>query len=186
MDSRSNLILGVVSIVLALVAGFAWIPLDTGSGIIEHARRQVVIGDAMAPTLAVIVVATGGLLLCVFERRSTTEATLSRQNLSFLAVAATVLLAGLVLMRWAGPVAVWILDGRAEGMDAYRPLRDTAPWKYIGYLAGGIVLIAVPIMLTERRRSWTALAIALLATSFLVLVYDVPFEDLLLPPNGDV
>ena len=186
MASRPNLWLGLICILAALLVGLLWIPLDTGTGIVERVRRQVVIGDALAPAVAAIIVAIGGLSLCLVERKSRDQAALTRRHLAFLAASTAVLAAGLFLMRWTGPAVVSMFDGRPDGLDAYRPLRDTAPWKYIGYMVGGTVLIAAPIVLTERRLSLKAVAIACLATAALVLIYDFPFEDLLLPPNGDV
>jgi len=83
---------------------------------------------------------------------------------------------------WLGPAAVWALteDG------AYRNLRDTAPWKYVGYVAGGTLLVAGLMALVEGNVTWRGVMIGLLATLALIAVYDLPFEDLLLPPNGDV
>ena len=91
------------------------------------------------------------------------------------------LLLSIMLMRWAGPEVTELITGQD-----YRPLRDTVPWKYIGYLMGGTSMIASLIFLAERRFRWSRLLIALGVTVALILFYDLPFEDLLLPPNGDV
>jgi hypothetical protein len=69
---------------------------------------------------------------------------------------------------------------------SYRDLRDTLPWKYIGFLLGSTGLITTCIAAIETRFSWRALLIALVATTALMALYDLPFDDLLLPPNGDV
>jgi len=42
------------------------------------------------------------------------------------------------------------------------------------------------IALTERRCTWRAALIAAVAPALIALCYDAPFDDLLLPPNGDV
>lgn len=186
MESRANLWLGAVCVLAALLVGLLWIPLDTGTGMIERVRRQTATGDSLAPSVTAIIVATGGLSLCLVERRFRDQAAMTRKNLAFLAASTAVLAATLIPMRWTGPVVVSLFDGRPDSLDAYRPLPDTAPWKYIGYMVGGTILIAVPIALIERRSSPKAFAIAFLATVVLVLVHDFPFEDLLLPPNGDV
>ena len=65
-------------------------------------------------------------------------------------------------------------------------MRDTAPWKYIGFILGGVVLIAGLIALVEGRVSLRGVVLGLMATFALIVVYDLPFDDLLLPPNGDV
>jgi len=89
----------------------------------------------------------------------------------------------LFLMRYAGPLILQLF----EGTDAqYRLLRDTAPWKYFGFIAGGLWLIISLIVLNERRLRWQHILIALAAVLVLIAFYDLPFEDLLLPPNGDV
>jgi hypothetical protein len=68
----------------------------------------------------------------------------------------------------------------------YRPLRASVPWKYLGYVAGGAMLIFGLISLAERRMRPEHLFLSFVAALALALLYDLPFEDLLLPPNGDV
>lgn len=86
----------------------------------------------------------------------------------------------LILMRYAGPVVLAWSEG------GYRPLRATAPWSYIGFLLGGTVMIGALTGLTMRRLSLRDFAIGFAAALVIALLYDVPFEDLLLPPNGDL
>ena len=86
-------------------------------------------------------------------------------------------------MRWTGPAAVALFGPEGVG---YRALRDTVPWKLIGFLCGGTVMILGPIVLVERRLRWQAVAVAVVATVAMIVIYDLPFDDLLLPPNGDV
>jgi len=38
----------------------------------------------------------------------------------------------------------------------------------------------------EGRLSVVSVGVAILATIILIIIYDFPFDDLLLPPNGDV
>ena len=42
------------------------------------------------------------------------------------------------------------------------------------------------VAFVEGRVSLRALVVAALAVIGIILLYDVPFEDVLLPPNGDV
>jgi len=94
----------------------------------------------------------------------------------------------LVIMRWLGPmlvsvaVGVGLLDTQAN----YRALRDTLPWKLVGFVAGGGLLVTLLCWFAERHWSWRRLGIGLLIALGIALVFDLPFEDLLLPPNGDV
>ena len=47
-------------------------------------------------------------------------------------------------------------------------------------------LVAPEARAVERQVRWSRVLLALGVTLILALLYDVPFEDLLLPPNGDV
>ena len=68
----------------------------------------------------------------------------------------------------------------------YRPLRATPPWHYIGFLVGGTILIGGLTSLVEQRLSAHSFVIGFIATLVVALLYDLPFDDLILPPNGDV
>jgi hypothetical protein len=74
-----------------------------------------------------------------------------------------------------------------SGLDLeYRLLRDMIGIKHIGFLIGGVIMVGGMITVVEGRLSRRALIIGLIWSLVLILVYDLPFEDLLLPPNGDV
>ena len=92
----------------------------------------------------------------------------------------------LVIMRYAGPAVVAIANMLQGGELEYRLLRDTAPWKYIGFFTGGVLMIGGMISLVEGRFRGRTLVAAILAVVAMIVIYDVPFDDLLLPPNGDV
>lgn len=173
-------VLGLFCVILALVVAFLWIPLDVETGLIEKVRRQTSIGDAAMPSLACVFIFVGGAMLFLPSRIPAVG--LTRGNLGFLFGLLVILAVTFALMRWLGPVAANILG--AEG--GYRPLRDTVPWKYIGYLTGGTVMVAGLMALAEGRFTRRGLIVGFLASAALVVVYDLPFEDLLLPPNGDV
>jgi len=84
-------------------------------------------------------------------------------------------------MRYAGPAVAAVMTE-----EGYRPLRATIPWKYIGYLSGGTVLVgglSGLVRLELRLSDW---AITFVAARLIVLAYDLPFDDLLLPANADV
>lgn len=183
---RSNLLLALVCIAFALVLLFVWIPLDTDTGILEKARRRWVIGDALAPSVAALFILLGGLVLLAFERNDPDQPTLSAAQLVFMARVLLVIFVSLMVMRYLGPLVVEASNLFRDAPAEYRLLRDTAPWKYIGYFVGGSMLVTGLIAMIEGAMSWRALRIATIATLVLIAIYDLPFEDLLLPPNGDV
>ena len=170
--------LGLICIAAAVLIVFVWVPLDAGSGIVEKVRRRWEIGDGLAPTFAggLLGLAGGLLLLSPGEGKA-----LTRANAAWLFGLLAGLIAAFALMRWAGPaLAALLTDG------GYRPLRDTVPWKYVGYGLGGAVLITDLIAAVERRVTVRAVLIGTIAAAALAALYDLPFDDLLLPPNGDL
>ncbi|MEM1151512.1 MAG: hypothetical protein AAGI03_13285 [Pseudomonadota bacterium] len=179
--SRANLYLGLGALLLALFAIFVWVPLDTDTGLLETVRRRTTIGDALAPTIALSVIALGGLLL-LFEKRAPDQPALSPAHLSYAGGFLALLLVAVFAMRWSGPLAAGLLSDVPD----YRLLRDTAPWKWIGFAAGGVILVTGSISLIERRLSLRALLVGLGIVLALIAIFDLPFDDLLLPPNGDV
>ncbi|WP_164658152.1 hypothetical protein [Tropicibacter sp. Alg240-R139] len=184
--SNGNLILGAATIAFAILVIFIWIPLDTQTGLIEKVRRQVTIGDALAPTIAASFLAIGGLMLVLFERNADDQPKVSPQDVLFgLALIASIIISILV-MRYAGPATVGLWNLLSGSEAEYRLLRDTAPWKYIGFLLGGTVMITMLVSLVEGRLRVKTLMIAFISVSVMAAIYDLPFDDLLLPPNGDV
>ena len=182
----ANRILGLVAIAAALAAIFLWVPLDTDTSLIEKVRRQVSIGDALAPTVAAAFVLLGGGLLVIVEGGRADTSRLTRANGAYLATLILWFALCLAVMRWLGPAVVALLAPGGEDAASYRALRDTAPWKYIGYLAGGTLLVGGTIAWVEGRPSLRAVLIGAAATLAMIALYDLPFDDLLLPPNGDV
>jgi len=185
-QSNGNLILGAVTVIFAVMVIFVWIPLDTQTGLIEKVRRQVTIGDALAPTIAAGFLLIGGLLLVLTERHAPNQPRVSATDVGFgltlvLAVAVSVL-----VMRYAGPATLGLWNILTGGEAEYRLLRDTAPWKYIGFVVGGTVMITTLVSLVEGRLRVKTVFIALAAVCVMAMIYDLPFDDLLLPPNGDV
>lgn len=183
---KSNLLLGCLCVGFACLLLFVWIPLDTNTGWIEEVRRQVTIGDAMAPSVAALFLLLGGAILVLTERNAPDQPTLTAGNLRFIGSVLLILFVSLLVMRFAGPWAVEISNALTGEALEYRLLRDTAPWKYIGYFLGGILLISGLIALIEGHLTARTLLISILAVLILIAVYDLPFDDLLLPPNGDV
>jgi hypothetical protein len=175
-----DLLLGIGGLLAGCLILFIWIPLDVETGLIEKVRSRVVIGDSLAPSLAALVLIVAGLMLTIQSFRTRSSITLSWSSLKYVALVLVILGLSVVLMRWAGPMSAWI-----SGVD-YRSLRDTVPWKYIGYFLGGTTMVFGLISMIEGRFRWRVLIISILAVLALMLVYDLPFDNLLLPPNGDI
>ncbi len=171
--------LGLFFIGFALLLILVWVPLDTASGYIEKQRRQVLLGDALAPTVAGVIILLAAIML--FFEKSRFQIGLSRANFIYVAALLALVTMSFALMRFAGPLFAELLT-----TDGYRPLRATAPWKHIGYVTGGAFLIFALITMVERRVRWRSLIIALIAIGLITAFYDLPFDNLLLPPNGDV
>ncbi len=169
--------LALFFLVFALLVIFVWAPLDTGTGLVEKVRRKFVIGDALGPTVAGSVVLIGALL--VLFRPGMGKA-ISRDNVFWVAALFGLFALSMILMRYAGPVALAWSEG------GYRPLRATAPWHYIGFLLGGTILVGGLTGLAKRQLSIRDFAIGFTASLIIALLYDVPFDDLILPPNGDI
>lgn len=180
--SRSNMYLGIICIAFAALVVFVWIPLDVETGLIEKVRRQTNIGDALAPTVAAFFVGLGGVLLLLFERNDASQPRLFSINLKFISIQIGILVFGFLIMLNAGPLAVYLLQEGGE----YRLLRDSAPWKYVGYFLGGAFIVSGLISHVEGRFSVRNSLIGICVVVVLIVIYDLPFEDLLLPPNGDV
>lgn len=184
--SRSNLYVGLFCVLVALVLIFIWIPLDTKTGIVERARGKFVIGDALAPTVAAGFVLIGGLLLIVFERNAEDQPTLGLSKIQFVASLVAVIGVGFAIMRFAGPAAVEVANLFREDPLEYRLLRATPIWKHIGYVLGGTFMVSGIIAIVEQKMSRRAVLTGLATVIALIAVFDLPFDDLLLPPNGDV
>lgn len=169
--------LALFFLTFAIALVLVWVPLDTGTGLVEKVRRKFEIGDALGPTVAGAVIAIGAAMVLFQPGQGPA---LTPKNAIWLAWLVGLFAVSLLLMRYAGPVAfAWTESG-------YRPLRATAPWNYIGFLLGGTVLVGGLTGIAMRRLSMRDFAIGFVAALIIALLYDLPFDDLILPPNGDV
>jgi hypothetical protein len=187
-----SLALGVVFSALALITLSVWIPLDIDSGVTETLRRRVEIGDAMAPTMVTVGILLVSLWLAgdaLFrlggDRRPGGRFVLDAESLAFMRTALAVFVAGFALMLWTGPLIVDLFNALGAGIGSYRQLRDTVPYKYLGFFAGGFVMVFGFISMVEHRLGWRLAGVSLAAVVAIAALFDLPFEDLLLPPNGD-
>ncbi|RCK42446.1 hypothetical protein TH25_22795 [Thalassospira profundimaris] len=183
---NTDVMLGLGVVLLALLAIFIWVPDDTATGLIVKLRGRVSIGDALAPTAAFVLMVVAGVLIAFEGHGKDDVPHLSLANLRFVGLFAALFLVSVILMRWTGPALVGLVHLLGSTDASYRDLRDTVPWKYAGFVTGGTFLVTMLMSLIERRLSWRALLVGLAVTALLILIFDVPFSDLLLPPNGDV
>ena len=180
LNVNADFLLGLGGLMAGCLILFVWIPLDVETGFIEKVRSQITIGDSLAPSLAATVLMISGLLLMSQSFKTPGSVDLSWNNVKFIALLLVILAVSLAVMRWAGPMLTHLLD-----LD-YRSLRDTIPWKHIGYFSGGLIMVFSLLSIMEHRLRWQILIISILAVLGMIIVYDLPFDNLLLPPNGDV
>ncbi|MEL7099419.1 MAG: hypothetical protein AAGM84_11375 [Pseudomonadota bacterium] len=173
-------LLGLLFVAVSVAVLVLWVPNDIETGLIEKVRRQVRIGDSMMPVLSLAFVIFGAVLCLFAPQRDAPQLTLA--HVRYLFALGLVLAASLLVMRWAGPFAVDLFGAE----DTYRNLRDERPWKYLGFVLGGTGLVAGIMTVMEGRFSGRTVLVGFVASVCLIALYDLPFDDLLLPPNGDV
>ena len=181
--------ISLVFLGLALITVFVWVPFDSETPPIYVFRRQSYIGDAMLP-----MVSAGGIAVCAVihlflssrsSKKAAGDAPFDRTSLHFFAPFTAIVAVSLGLMFWGGTVALGLVDLFVDEVGTYRQMRSTAPWKYIGYMLGGFTLVYGTISLIEGQLTFKrAVQVSLVVTGFM-LVFDVPFDSILLPPNGD-
>ncbi|MFT5507299.1 MAG: hypothetical protein ACI89J_000363 [Hyphomicrobiaceae bacterium] len=192
MQTRNwNLGLALCFIAASLLTLFVWIPNDIESGVLIEERRSIDVGDALAPTaaaIAVLITSIALLLSSLLANRNAVSSEppvgVSRSNLISIVTMALLLIVSLQLMVWGGPLTVKVLQSVGVALPEYRLLTDTIPYKYVGFVVGGFTLVCGLITWIEGRTGWRVVFTAIAAVVVLIIVYDVPFDSLLLPPNG--
>ena len=181
--------LAVLILLLSIIAMVFWIPNDSETGMIDSFRRQTFIGDAFLPMIAAAGIAVCALVQAVLvlvrakpEERSTG---LDWALLGFVAQIAIIIALALSIMMWLGPMLVDFWHAGAAEPLTYRQLRTTFPWHIVGFLVGGFILVLGLIAVIEGELRASRIVIAAGAVIALILIFDVPFDNLLLPPNGD-
>ena len=181
---RSDRWVGLVLFAFAVMAIFFWIPLDSETGLIEKVRRRYIIGDALAPTIASVLMgcAALGLLFKPKSGQHDFDVTAAKSLLTFIIVISF----SLILMRYSGPIAIGMVDLISSQDLSYRPLRGTFPIRYIGFLCGGTLMIAGLGWFMDGKLTRRTLIRSFLISFGVAACFDLPFEDIILPPNGDV
>ena len=180
--------IAIIFLVLALLAVFLWVPIDSETPPIYTFRRQTYIGDAMLPMVSaagIAICAAIHLVVSLRRRDGGYEAPFDALTAVFFTVFFAIVAASLILMYWAGPAALALFGPTGEEPVTYRQMRSTAPWKYIGFVLGGFVLVYGVTSLIEGRLTLKRVLSSILAIVVLILIFDVPFKTILLPPNGD-
>jgi hypothetical protein len=189
-NERWTIGLAVFFIITSALTLFVWIPIDIETGVVETFRRRVNIGDAMAPTVVAAAILVVSILMGVMalirpSPNLMVKEGLDKQSFNFLSRMIIPLGLGLSLMLYAGPLVVDFINTMGGEISTYRQLKDTFPYKFVGYSLGGFVLVFGLVRLIENRSSLSAAWAAIIAVLLLTLLYEVPFDNLLLPPNGD-
>jgi hypothetical protein len=188
---------GAVLLAASLAALLVWFPNDITGGFVEAGfggRREP--GDAFFPVLlasALAGLAAVHVVLALLGRgqrppgpgADPESGRLTPRNLAFFAGFHAIVLAGLALMYGLGPLAVSLAKSVGLVDLDYRQLADSAPWKYLGYLAGGFVMTAGLIALVEGRLRRRAVLTVLIVLALAVLLFDVALTNVQLPPNAD-
>ncbi|PVH27585.1 hypothetical protein DDE20_16745 [Pararhodobacter oceanensis] len=189
LSRRIEIWLAIFFAVLAGLTAFVWAPLDSETAAIYEFRRQISIGDAMLPMVAgggILLFSVAHLFLQLRRRRDADEDPLfDRTTLFFFVTFGGVLALSLILMFWAGPLALALFGPSGDDAATYRQMRSSLPWKYIGFVLGGFTLVFGLTSLIEGRVRWLRAVSSILAVLGLILIFDVPFDTILLPPNGD-
>lgn len=184
---------GAVLFGLSLLALFVWFPLDIRGGFIEinHVGKPEP-GDAFFPILltSVILALSGFHILKSFFFASgigdgQASGRLSRSNVVFLVLFHAIVVTGLALMYWLGPLIVALMSSASETELTYRQLVDTIPYKYIGYAVGGMLMTGTLIFWAEGRFAWNRLVIVALVIVASICIFDGLLNNVQLPPNAD-
>lgn len=202
--ARWNLGLALFCIAFAAFALLYWIPTDIETGVLEKERRVWVIGDGMGPfflsvcMIILSVIMAFGSLRVLLRGEPAPDAGplkevalgdidggLSAENFTFLFRVLAIVIASMLLINWVGPLTAMGLKAIGHDVGTYRQLVATVPYKYLGFIAGGFVMVFGLISMIVGRMTMAGFLTAVFTIAALIILYDVPFDQLLLPPNGD-
>ena len=173
-----NIGFGVVASIAAFFTLLIWIPNDIKGGFIEiNQIGKPEPGDAFFPIILaslMLVLSTGQLAGAVLSSKpQAASEKLTAHNLKFLFLIYTIILAGLTVMYWLGPLVVDALRSTGVIDSTYRQLADTAPYKYLGYVAGGFLMTTSLIAWAEGAIRLKAVLTVAIVIGTLILVLDI-------------
>ena len=184
---------GAVTLTASLLTLVVWIPNDIVGGFIDTGLTgKPEPGDAFFPMLlaGTLLILSAVQLLSAAMNRAVRDADsgigkISPENLKFLFVFYAIVLGGLTVMYWLGPLTVKAL--RITGVIdlTYRQLVDTPPYKYLGYLVGGFLMTVGLIFRAEGKLRRRAILAVVIVLTLSVLIFDVLLNNVQLPPNAD-
>jgi hypothetical protein len=185
-----NIGFGAVVLVSALLALTVWFPNDIKGGFIDlNQTGKPEPGDAFFPVILacmLLVLSAAQLLGALFGRRpQAPSGRLTVENLKFLLIFYLIVLIGLTVMYWLGPMVVETLRSMGAIDQSYRQLVDTRPYKYLGYVTGGFIISLGLIVWAEGRMRVRAILSVVIVQALLILVLDILLRNVLLPPNAD-
>ena len=181
----SNRLLGALVFALALSCLLLWIPRDIDTGWVETVRRRNVIGDSLAPAVAMILTAIAAVALMRHSHEDDRFQNQGKWHIIF-GFFIVVFTLTLLLMRFAGPLLVYLANFMTGDDLTYRNLRNIRPLKYVGFVGGGTFMLCCLSHFMDRSLSYKRALLFLAISIVIALFFDLPFEDILLPPNGDV
>ena len=181
---------GVVVLAFAMLSLFVWFPNDIKGGVIViNQIGKPEPGDAFFPVILASLIGLlglGQLTIALFRPQARAQGgRLTLENGVFLAGFCVILGIGLALMYWFGPAVVSVLHALGLNEHTYRQLTDTVPYKYLGYVAGGLVMTTLMVVRAEGMVRMRALLTVVLVVVFLVFVIDGLLYNVQLPPNAD-
>ena len=185
-----NVGFGAVASIAAFITLLIWIPNDIKGGFIEiNQIGKPEPGDAFFPIILAIlmlVLSTGQLVGAVLSSKpQEASGKLTTNNLRFLFLFYAIILAGLTIMYWLGPLVVDGLRTIGTIDSTYRQLVDTAPYKYLGYVVGGFLMTTGLIAWAEGSIRPQAVLTVAIVIGILILVLDILLYNIQLPPNAD-
>ena len=185
-----NIGFGAVVLVSALLALTVWFPNDIKGGFIDlNQVGKPEPGDAFFPVILasmLLVLSAAQLLGALFGRKpQAPSGKLTAENLKFLVVFYAIVLIGLTVMYWLGPLVVETLRSMGTIDQTYRQLVDTRPYKYLGYVTGGFIMSIGLIVWAEGGVRRSAVLSVVIVQALLILILDVLLRNMQLPPNAD-
>ncbi len=185
-----NIGFGAVVLVSALLALTVWFPNDIKGGFIDlNQVGKPEPGDAFFPVILasmLLVLSAAQLLGALFGRKpQAPSGKLTAENLKFLVVFYVIVLIGLTVMYWLGPLVVETLRSMGAIDQTYRQLVDTRPYKYLGYVTGGFIMSIGLIVWAEGGVRRSAVLSVVIVQALLILILDVLLRNIQLPPNAD-